>query len=133
MPNKKREIINPKEVFNAEGFTHAVLSTGSKTLYISGQLAWDEKFQLIGGDNLAAQTRKVYENIQSILEEAGASWSDVVKTTIYTTLPHENETIAQVKSEFMNGVPSPAETLIGVHSLAAPDLLVEIEAIAVLS
>lgn len=132
MGSSNREIVNPKAVFSADGFTHAVVSTGEKTVYISGQLAWDTHFQVVGGDDIAAQTRKVYENLQHILEDIGATWGNVVKTTIYTTRPEENETIAKVKHEFLKGVASPAETLIGVEALASPECLIEIEAIAVI-
>lgn len=132
MFTSKREIIQPDKLFHVEGFTHAVVSTGEKTVYISGQLPWDENFQIIGEGSLAEQSRKVYENIQHVLDEIGATWENVVKTTIYTTKPHKNEIIANVKHEFLKGVASPAETMIGVHSLAAPGLLVEIEAIVVI-
>jgi len=85
----------------------------------------------VRGD-LAKQAAKVYENIQHILDELGATWDHVVRTTIYTTQPHESETIAKVKHSFLDGVPSHAETMIGVESLAAPELLIEVEAIVVL-
>lgn len=132
MFTNKREIIQPEKLFHAEGFTHAVVSTGEKTVYISGQLPWDENFQIVGEGSLAEQSRKVYENIQHVLDEIGATWENVVKTTIYTTKPYENEIIANVKHEFLKGAASPAETMIGVNSLAAPGLLVEIEAIVVI-
>lgn len=127
-----REIVNPETVFQADGFTHGVISTGGSLLFVSGQVAWDKNFQLVGGEDLAAQSRQVFENIQYVLSAAGASWEHVVKMTIYTTRPEENQTIAEVKQEFLQGVASPAETMIGVHGLASPDLLVEIEAYAVL-
>lgn len=85
----------------------------------------------MGEGDLVKQTRKVYENIQHILGDIGATWDNVVKTTIYTTKPNEGETIAKTKHEFLNGVASPAETLIGVDSLASPECLIEIEAIVV--
>lgn len=133
MSNKNREIINPDTVFNVDGFTHAVVAKGAKTVYLSGQLAWDKHFQIIGEGDLVKQTRKVFQNIEHILDELGATWDHVVKTTIYTTQPEENETIAKVKHEFLKGVPSPAETLIGVKALAMPELLIEIETIVVMS
>lgn len=132
MTNKNREIINPKELFNVEGFTHAVVATGNKTVYLSGQLSWDKNFQVIGEGDIVAQSRQVFKNIEHILDELGARWDNVVKTTIYTTKPEENETIAKVKHEFLQGVASPAETLIGVEALAMPVFLVEIEAIVVM-
>lgn len=132
MQSKNREIVNPDKLFQAEGFTHAVIPKGNKTVYLSGQLAWDENFQVIGKGDLAKQTEKVYENIQHILDDIGATWDDVVKTTIYTTQPHEGETIAKIKHSFLDGVASHAETLIGVEGLAAPELLIEVEAIVVM-
>lgn len=132
MKSQNREIINPDKVFQAEGFTHAVIPKGDKTVYLSGQLAWDENFQVIGDGDLAKQTAKVYENIQHILTDIGATWDHVVKTTIYTTKPHESETIARIKHEFLDGIPSHAETLVGVAGLAAPELLIEVEAIVVM-
>lgn len=132
MSNKNREIINPDTVFNVEGFTHAVVAKGDKTVYLSGQLAWDKDFQIIGAGDLVKQTKQVLQNIEHILDELGATWDHVVKTTIYTTEPEKNELIAQVKHEFLKGIPSPAETLIGVDALAMPEFLIEIEAIVVM-
>lgn len=130
--NQNRKIVNPDKVFSADGFTHAVVSEGDKTIYISGQLAWDTNFQVVGEGNLAKQTTQVFENIQHILDDIGATWDHVVKTTIYTTEPHESEMIAKIKHSFLDGVASPAETLIGVAGLASPECLIEIEAIAVI-
>lgn len=132
MPSKNRKIINPSALFYADGFTHAVIPKGQQTVYLSGQLAWDENFQVIGPGDLAKQTTQVYKNIQHILDELGATWDHVVKTTIYTTQPHESETIARIKHSFLNGVASHAESLIGVQGLAAPELLIEVEAIVVM-
>lgn len=132
MQHSKREIVNPNKLFSAEGFTHGVIAEGSKTVYLSGQLPWDENFQVVGEGDLVKQTRKVFENIQHLLDDIGATWDNVVKTTIYTTKPDEGETIARTKHEFLNGVASPAETLIGVNRLASPECFIEIEAIAVL-
>lgn len=132
MDAKNREIINPDKLFNVEGFTHAVVPKGNKTVYLSGQLAWDENFNVIGGEDLAEQSTQVFKNIKYILDEINATWDHVVKFNIYTTKPHESEKIAEVKHQFLNGISSPAETMIGVEGLAAPELLVEIEAIVVM-
>lgn len=128
----KREIINPKGLFQAEGFTHAVATTGTKTIYIAGQLPWDEHFQVIGEDDLEAQTKKVFENIELVLDEVGATWENVVKLVTYTTKPEENETIGKIKVETLNGVASPPDTLIGVDALADPRCFIEIEGIVVI-
>ena len=128
----KREIINPEELFKAEGFTHAASTTGTKTIYISGQLPWDKDFNVIGEGNLEKQTRQSFKNIEHILDEVGATWENVVKLVTYTTKPEENETIGKVKIETLEGIQSPPDTLIGVEALADPRCFVEIEAIVVI-
>lgn len=132
MESTNRKIVNPSKLYNADGFTHAVIPKGTQTVYLSGQLPWDDKFQVIGEGDLAKQTAKVYENIGHVLEELGATWDNVVKTTIFTTRPHEHETIAKIKQDYLLDTPSPAETLVGVDSLALPGLFIEIEAIVVI-
>jgi enamine deaminase RidA (YjgF/YER057c/UK114 family) len=67
------------------------------------------------------------ENLGIALDELEASWSDVVKATVYTTLPTEYEVIGGAMAEGMGGVAPPAQVLLGVTSLALPELLVEIE------
>lgn len=73
--------------------------------------------QVDGKGYLAEQTRKVYGNIQYVLNEIGLTWESLVKTIIYTTQPHKNETIAKVKHDFLKGLSSPDETLIGLHDM----------------
>ncbi len=124
--NKK---INPDGLFKAKGFTQVVSSTGSKTVFISGQLPWDEKSQLVGGDDLEEQTRQVFRNIKCALDEVGATWDDVVKLVAYVVGPENVNTVAKIKGEVIGEHP-PADTIVGVTGLAYPDCLIEIDAIA---
>ena len=128
----QREIIQPKEVFHADGFTHAIKTKGNETIYISGQLPWNKNFQLIGEKDIRKQTIQAMKNIQSILIEAGADWENLVQLTTYTTNPEENEIINDAKTEIYKGVASPTDTLIGVNALADPKAMIEIQAIAVI-
>ena len=128
----KREIINPKALFQAKGFNHAVATTGTKTIYVSGQLPWDENFQVVGEGDLKRQTEKSFENIEHVLDEVGATWEHVVKLVIYTTKPEESQIISTVKVEYLDGVDVPADTLIGVTALADERCFIEIEAIVVM-
>lgn len=130
--SNEREIINPKELFSAKGFTHAVSTSGTKTVYISGQLPWDKNFKLIGEEDLKEQTKQCLENIGHVLNEVGATWDNVVKLVTYTTKPEESEVINQVKVEHLKGVETPPDTLIGVTALADKRCFIEIEAIAVI-
>lgn len=128
----KREIINPKTLFQAKGFNHAVASTGTKTIYISGQLPWDENFQVIGENDLKRQTEKSFENIDHVLNEVGATWEHVVKLVVYTTKPEDSQIISTVKVEHLKGVDVPADTLIGVTALADERCFIEIEAVVMM-
>lgn len=111
-----------------EGFSQGVLveSTNAKTLYISGQISEEIDLQL--------QTAAVFKKIEKILQECGATFSDVVKMNTYivnfnpdTDLP----IFRKVRKEFLGANNYPASTLIGVSVLGNRDWLIEIEAIAV--
>ena len=120
----QRDIINP-----ATGYSQAVAVThgGMKTIYISGQIG--------DGDSLAAQLRSVYTSLGEQLRAAGASYSDIVKTTTFIVdyRPEDLDAFRTVRKEFMGETDMPASTLIGVQSLALPEWRVEIEAVAVVA
>jgi enamine deaminase RidA (YjgF/YER057c/UK114 family) len=122
-----RSISNPEGIHPPPGYSHTVVATGSRLAFVAGQAALDRDFQLIGGDDLAAQTRQVMTNLSAALEELSAGWDDVVKATVYTTRPHDYEVIGAAMAEAMGDAAPPAQVLLGVTSLALPELLVEIE------
>jgi len=122
-----REILNPTEIHPPPGYSHIAVATGGRLAFVAGQVALDTGFSLVGGDDLAAQTRKAMENLSHALDELGASWDDVVKATVYTTEPTRYETIGAAMAEAMGDAAPPAQVLLGVTSLALPELLVEIE------
>lgn len=97
-------------------------------LYVSGCGPLDGDMNLIGGDDVAAQTRQVLVNLQRVLEAAGASFADILKVTVYLTDVNDREKINPVRQEFF-GDARPASTLIGVAALAIPGMKVEIEAV----
>jgi enamine deaminase RidA (YjgF/YER057c/UK114 family) len=124
-----REILNPPEIHPPPGYSHAVVATGSRLAFIAGQVALDSDFGVVGGDDLRAQTRQAMENLSHALAALGAGWSDVVKTTVYTTEPTEYEAIGEAMASAMGGAEPPAQVLLGVTSLALPELLIEIDAV----
>ncbi len=129
----KTTFVNPKETYAATGYTHVVsVENPSKILYLSGQIARNQKGELVGKDDLEAQTRQVYQNLHTLLKNQGASFKDVVKQNIYTTRPSEIQTIRNVRDEFLGDRKLPASTLVVVAALASPDFLIEIEMIAAL-
>ena len=106
------------------------VSTG-RTVYVSGQVARGVDGQLVGRGDIHAQTRKVLENVQSVLAEAGGTMSDVVKVTVFVTnLAEHFSAIHEVRAEFFSS-DYPASTLVEVSRLVDPDMLIEIEAVAV--
>jgi enamine deaminase RidA (YjgF/YER057c/UK114 family) len=128
-----RQIVNPSSIHPPAGYSHIVHATGSRLVFLAGQAALDTNFAVVGEGDLGAQTRQVMKNLQSALDELGAGWNDVVKATVYTTQPHEYETIGTAMAEAMGGAEPPAQTIAGVTGLALPELLIEIELVVSLA
>ena len=97
-------------------------------LFISGVPPTDVRGGVVGGDDVAAQTRQVFRNMKLVLDEAGASFSDILKVTVYLLDVNDRAKINPVRQEFF-GAARPASTLIGVRELAIPGMKVEIEAV----
>ena len=128
-----RQLINPPELHPAVGLSHVAIAEGTRVVCLSGQVALDAEFSIVGGDDLHAQTKAAMLNVKAALAAAGAGWEDIVRRTIYTLRPTEWETIAAAIDEVTGVSEQPAQTIIGVTSLALPGLLIEIECTAVLS
>jgi enamine deaminase RidA (YjgF/YER057c/UK114 family) len=130
-----KEAINPPSVFRSleHGFSQAVVTSGRKTLYVSGQTAWDSRKQLIGGGDLEAQARQAFTNLQAVVEAAGGTLADVVSVRIYVVdyRPEKAAPVGRAFRDFFSSEVKPASTWIGVTALADPGFLIEVEATAV--
>jgi 2-iminobutanoate/2-iminopropanoate deaminase len=131
----KRQNIQPdalaKRVVNGHVlYSHVVSVEGARTIYVSGQLARDRAGNLVGKGDMRAQLRQVGENVKAALEAAGASLSDLVKTTTFVTDIGEYFKHVDVRMEYF-GAALPTSTTVEVRQLAHPDFLVEVEAVAV--
>ncbi len=122
-----RELINPPELHPTPGFSHMAVPTGRRLVFVAGQVALDREFKLVGGDDLAAQTRAAMENVGTALQAIGATFDDVVRRTIYTKQPTEFEVITRAIEEVQGSDRHPPQTILGVTGLALPELLIEIE------
>jgi reactive intermediate/imine deaminase len=124
---------NPPTLSTPTGYTHVVEVNGpAKTVYISGQIAFDKSGNLVGGADMKAQAEQVFKNLQAALAAAGAKFTDVVKMNTYTTDMSQVQAIRDVRTKYFGSV-TPASTLVQVVHLARPELLLEIEVIAVVA
>ena len=110
-------------------YTDAVLAGGF--LYLSGVVAVDGEGQLVGGDDVVAQTRQVFENMRAVLAAAGCGFEDVVKVTVFLTDVDDRPKINPVRQEVF-GSTRPASTLVEVPRLAVEGAKVEIECVALI-
>ena len=128
-PHIKRT--NPPELSKPTGYTHVVEATGPvKTIYISGQIAFDSDGKLVGAGDMKAQAEQVFANLQAALKAAGATFSDVVKMNTLITDMSKAAAVREVRARYF-GEAVPASTLVQVVALARPELMLEIEVIAV--
>lgn len=111
-------------------YSHVVVVEGKKTIFVSGQLARSPSGDVVGPGDMRAQLRQVGENIKAALEAAGATLADVVKTNTYVTDIEEFFKHVDVRMEYFGALPT--STTVEVRKLAHPDLVVEVEAIAVI-
>jgi enamine deaminase RidA (YjgF/YER057c/UK114 family) len=124
--------LQPEGLAQPRGYSHVVSARGSH-VFIAGQVAFDADGHVVGAGDLRAQTEQVFKNLQRALAAAGARVEDLVKTTIFVVdyKPADRAVIAEVRSRFYGNVEAPASTLVGVQALVVPELMIEIEAIAV--
>ena len=122
---------NPPTLSTPTGYTHVVEVAGpARTVYIAGQIAFDKEGKIVGAGDMAAQAEQVFKNLQAALETAGAKFSDVVKMNTYITDMAKAPAVREVRARYF-GQSTPASTLVQVVALARPELMLEIEVIAV--
>ena len=130
-------LVNPEGLPKVDFYRQVSVATGSKMVFIAGQVAWDADGGTVGVGDLAAQVEQCYLNVAIALAEVGGSFDDVAKLTVYLVdwtpekMPAVMDGIARA-AEKLGVTPVPPLTGIGVSALATPDFLVEVEAIAVI-
>ena len=116
-------------VSSPPGYSHAMLAGG--LIFVSGQVAFDSDGSIVGVDDIGAQTRQAFRNLAAVLEAAGATFADVAKLTYFVRDVEAVGVIRAVRDEFVDTANPPASTLVEVSRLIAPELLIEIEAVAI--
>ncbi|WP_433275198.1 RidA family protein [Pseudonocardia xinjiangensis] len=130
-------LVNPDGLPQVEAYRQVSVATGTKLVFIAGQVAWDADGRTVGVGDLAAQVEQCYLNVATALAGVGGSFDDVVKLTVYVAdwtpdkMPLFGEGVARAAAK-LGVTPVPPGSLIGVAALDVPDHLVEVEATAVL-
>jgi 2-iminobutanoate/2-iminopropanoate deaminase len=130
MPHGVR-YVNPEALSEPTGYSHVVETSTGRTIYIAGQVAFDKSGNVVGKGDFGAQTTQVFENLKLALAAVGATFDNVVKVNTYVTDMSHIQTLREIRTKYF-GKLAPASTLVEVRRLANADLMIEIEAIAVL-
>jgi enamine deaminase RidA (YjgF/YER057c/UK114 family) len=127
------ELINPEDLPTPPTYTHVVVGTGSRLVFVAGQEPEDEQGNLIGAGDLGVQARQVFANVGRALAAAGATPEQVTKITIFV-VGYRREYLPAIEEGriALFGDHKPADTLVGVEALSRPEYLIEVEAIAVI-
>lgn len=125
---------NATSVSTPKGYSHSVEIdlVNCKMLIISGQVALDHKGSLIGKDDLARQTEQVFLNIRNIVSASGGTMDDLVKIGVYMTDITRVQVFRDIRDRFINPQAPPTSSLVEVSKLFRDDLLIEIEATAII-
>lgn len=125
----ERQLISSNSPYEPKvGFSRAV-KVGN-TVYVSGTVAWGEDGKLVGFGDAYAQAKQTISNIEKALAQAGASLRDVVRTRVFVTDIGFLDEVARAHGEAFGDI-RPASTMVEVSRLAEAEMLVEIEAVAV--
>ena len=131
-----KEHVNPNSLFASlpHGFSQAVIASGRKMVFISGQTAWDARKNIVGGDSVLEQARQAFRNLEKAMQAAGGTLKDIVALRIYVVdyQAESGTAVGTAVREFFSKGNPPTSTWIGVSALADPEFLIEIEATAVL-
>jgi enamine deaminase RidA (YjgF/YER057c/UK114 family) len=123
---------NPEGMHRPTGYTHVVEVTAGRPVYISGQVALDPSGELVGPGDVGAQARQVFENLRAALASVGAGFEQVVKLTVYLVDATQMPAVREVRDRYVDTARPPASTAVEVRRLVLDDLLVEVEAVAIL-
>ena len=125
--------INPDAIHRPTGYTHVVEVTAGRPVYIAGQVALDPSGAIVGPGDIRAQARQVFDNLRAALQAVGAGFEQVVKLTYYLVDATQLPVVREVRDQYVSTQQPPASTAVEVRRLVQEDLLIEVEAVAVIA
>jgi 2-iminobutanoate/2-iminopropanoate deaminase len=125
------QVIQPGNVHDTSAFAYSHAVRMGELIFVAGQVAIDVHGNLVGKGDIREQTEQVFRNLAAVLHGAGSGMEKVGKLTVLTTRIEHRVVIHEIRSRIFSEIGYfPASTLAVVSSLASPDWLVEIEAVA---
>ncbi len=124
--------INPSRLPRPVGYSHVAEVSSGKIIYLSGQVALDQSGNLVGPNDLRAQAQQVFTNLKAALEAVGADFNCVVKLNYYLLDISHIQIVREVRDQFVNTQQPPTSSAVEVRRLFRDDLLIEIDAVAVI-
>jgi enamine deaminase RidA (YjgF/YER057c/UK114 family) len=125
--------INPDTIHRPTGYTHVVEVTACRPVYIAGQVAIDPSGAVVGAGDIRAQARQVFENLRAALQAVDAGFDQVVKLNFYLVDAAQLPAVREVRDEYVDTRQPPASTAVEVRRLFREDLLIEVEAVAIIA
>ena len=129
------ERIQPASLHVPTAYAHVAKVTGGSLIFIAGQVPVNAAGEVVGKGDFGAQADQVFSNLTAALAAAGADWSRVVKIVQYIpgySAERHRPVLGDMRRKYMVPDELPVSTLLGIQSLANPDFLIEVDAIAAL-
>ena len=126
------QCINPPDISTPQTYSHVVVATGSRMVFVAGQVAEDSRGNLIGAGDMTVQAHQAFANVGRALAAAGARPEQVTKLTIFVA-NYRREHLPMIEKGRVSlfGDHKPTDTLVGVAALSHPDYMLEVDAVAV--
>jgi len=128
-----RRFLSPSTLPPPYGYSQVVDAPAGRIVYTAGQIPFDSDGQLVGEGDFVAQTRQVFTNLTAALAAADATWSDVVKLNYFVRDVDQAVPMRAIRDEFVDTEHPPASTLVEVSRLFRDDVLIEVEAVAIVA
>ena len=129
---RMQHYLAPAGMAPGSGYSHAVVASG-RLVAIAGQVAMDDRGELVGSHDPRAQAERVFQNLRLALAAAGATFADVIKLGVFTTDISILPVVREIRDRYVASDRPPASTAVQVAALFRPGYVLEVEALAVVA